>query len=150
VYEVNLSTYKRTRILGKETNVKEVKNSAKVKYYDALMTIDNQLYYVRSQNTVKPTIYKYSKKGKDKKIYAYDVDPIFVLGTSCEDSTKFVCQTRADSYRDPVKAMVYDLKNATLTETVLPDDCYIFDFITGNMVFYMKENLDYLSSFCYE
>jgi len=76
LYEVNLSNHKKKRIRGKETNIKEVENTDAVKYYQGLMEVDNEFYYVRRHNGGKrPAVYQYCKGGKDKKIYEFEISP---------------------------------------------------------------------------
>lgn len=149
IYKVNLSTLTRKRVRGKETNVSQVKNSSTIKYYEAVMEVDNQLYYVRRQNGIRPVIYQYCKDGEDKKIYEYAVQPEQVLGIYV-NSTKIVCRYHTDSTKEHSKLMIYDIKTSTVNEIDMPDDCFGFNFIFGDMVFYTEDDdSDYLSYFTY-
>ena len=148
--EVNLSTHKKKRIRGKETNIKEVKNTGAVKYYRGLMEVDNQFYYVRRQNAARPAIYQYCKNGKDKKIYEYEVSPgmDFDEIPVC-DSSKIAC-AYTDREDGEHKAMIYDIKARTLKKTDLSGERFNYDFIIENLVFYWKGDSDYISCFSYE
>ena len=148
--EVNLSTHKKKRIRGKETNIKEVKNTGAVKYYRGLMEVDNQFYYVRRQNAARPAIYQYCKNGKDKKIYEYQVSPgmDFDEIPVC-DSSKIAC-AYTDREDGEHKAMIYDIKARTLKKTDLSGERFNYDFIIENLVFYWKGDSDYISCFSYE
>lgn len=149
IYKVNLSTLERKRVRGKETAVSQVQNSNTIKYYKAVMEVDNQLYYVRIQNGIRPVIYQYCKDGEDKEIYEYAVQPEQVIGI-CSDSGKVVCTYHTDSTKEHSKFLLYDIKTSVLKETDVPNDCFAFDFIIGDMIFYLKDYSDYLSFVCYE
>ena len=149
IYKVNLPALKRKRVRGKETMLSQVQNSDTIKYYKAVTEVDNQLYYVRKQNEKRPVIYQYCKDGEDKKIYEYAVQPEEIIGIY-SDSTKIVCSYFTDSTKEHEKLMIYDVKSSVLNEADVPDDCFSFSFIIGDMVFYMKDDSEYLSYFCYK
>lgn len=144
IYKVNLSTYKRKRVCGKETIVSEVKNSDTIKYYKQIMEIENKIYYARQQNGKKPVIYQYCENGKDRKIYEYPIQSALVLAIS-GDSEKFVCECFTDGTRENIKLMIYDVKTSVLNEVNMHDDRITFESILGDMIFYAKDDSDYLS-----
>lgn len=146
IYKVNLSTHKRKRVRGKETNIAKVKNPDTIKYYAAVMEVDNQLYYVRRQNEKSPVIYQYSEEGEDKEIYKFEMRPELVLGIYV-DSTKIVCNYHTDSTLEHSKLMIYDVKSGVLNEVDVPGDYISFDFMIGDKVFYADDTSDYLSYF---
>ena len=151
LYEVNLSNHKKKRIRGKETNIKEVENTDAVKYYQGLMEVDNEFYYVRRHNGGKrPAVYQYCKGGKDKKIYEFEISP----GHDYDeipvcDSSKIACSYYDNDIEDK-RLMIYDINTGKLKIIDLPGDRFNYDFIIENLVFYWKEDSDYISCFSYE
>ena len=151
LYEVNLSNHKKKRIRGTETNIKEVENTDAVKYYQGLMEVDNEFYYVRRHNGGKrPAVYQYCKGGKDKKIYEFEISP----GHDYDeipvcDSSKIACSYYDNDIEDK-RLMIYDINTGKLKIIDLPGDRFNYDFIIENLVFYWKEDSDYISCFSYE
>ena len=123
LYEVNLSNHKKKRIRGKETNIKEVENTDAVKYYQGLMEVDNEFYYVRRHNGGKrPAVYQYCKGGKDKKIYEFEISP----GHDYDeipvcDSSKIACSYYDNDIEDK-RLMIYDINTGKLKIIDLPGD----------------------------
>lgn len=108
------------------------------------MEIENKIYYARQQNGKKPVIYQYCENGKDRKIYEYPIQSALVLAIS-GDSEKFVCECFTDGTRQNIKLMIYDVKTSVLNEVNMHDDGITFESILGDMIFYAKDDSDYLS-----
>ncbi len=136
IYKVDLLTYKKKRILGKNESV-TLENSEKLKYYEEILVVDNQLYYVQKQNGTSPVLYKYCQDEEAQKIYKFDVESWCFLSID-SDTSRVLCESFCDSQKIKKKLMIYDIKSSVESVIEMPIDYETFEFLFEDMVFYSR------------
>lgn len=124
---------------------KKYEKTKKIDYFEKVMEVDNQLYYLHYDKGENPCLYRLFENGEDKKIYEFH-GAVSDYRSVNNDSTRVICE-----YHDIVNKrkymQVYDIKSTVAYEMDLPRDFETSAFFVDDIMMYEKNSSDdtYLS-----
>lgn len=147
IYKVNLSTLKRKRVRGKEIVMDDV-DAEKRYYYEEIMEVDGEIYYIKYQMEKPCAIYKYSNRKEDKEVFDYNLDAEndrFWVAYSA--LPKIICEYATYDERGDAKTYlkIYDISTGIMGVVKTPDDYETIAFLAGDIIFYSTSENEYLS-----
>ncbi len=109
---------------------------------------DGKPYCLEYNTWKKTTIYMYRKGKKDKKIWESDVAVSEACCAPGKIAMRYYSSHKYDSFDNNV--LIYDIKTSTITKIENIPDIYTLAGLSGDMLFYIKDDNDkYLSCMAY-
>ena len=117
----------------------------------AVTESDGKLYYLESGLREKATIYMYRKGKKDKKIWESDIEVSEAYCTPGKIAIQYCNSNSSQKYGFRYNnVLIYDIKTSTITKIKNIPDFYSIAGLSGDMLFYTKNEDDkYLSCMAY-
>lgn len=117
----------------------------------AVTESDGKLYYLESGLWEKVTIYMYRKGKKDKKIWESDIEVSETYCTPGKIAMQYCNSNSSQKYGFRYNnVLIYDIKTSTITKIENIPDFYSIAGLSGDMLFYIKNQDDkYLSYIAY-